>query len=265
MSVLDRGFIFADGVYEVLPVYNGQLFRPQEHWHRLENSLKSIRLQNPLTKQQWLDILETLIARNNGGDQAIYLQITRGAAKRDHNFPEHVVPTVFIMSDPISPSPKPVGVKAITCADTRWQHCDIKSIALLANILLRNQEVSVDAVEAILIREGYVTEGAASNVFIVVDSVAITPPKSQFILSGITRDLIIEAMQVAKLKVQEANIPENQLRTASEIWLCSSTREILTVINLDDTKVGTWQPGPVWSQVWQIYQDYKQKLRSLNQ
>jgi len=265
VSVLDRGFIFADGVYEVLPVYNGQLFRPQEHWHRLENSLKSIRLQNPLTKQQWLDILETLIARNNGGDQAIYLQITRGAAARVHNFPEHVVPTVFIMSEPISPSPKPVGVKAITCADTRWQHCDIKSIALLANILLRNQAVSVDAVEAILIREGYVTEGAASNVFIVVDSVAITPPKSQFILPGITRDLIIEAMQVAKLKVQEANIPENQLRTASEIWLCSSTREILPVINLDDTKVGTGQPGPVWSQVWQIYQDYKQKLRSLNQ
>ncbi|MDM8560137.1 D-amino acid aminotransferase [Candidatus Parabeggiatoa sp. HSG14] len=262
VPVLDRGFIFGDGVYEVIPVYAGQPFRLQEHLQRLENSLKNIKLQNPKTRQQWTEILEMLVAKNKGNDQAIYLQITRGPAKRDHNFPTEVVPTVFLMSDPIkAPLPSP-GVKAITCADIRWQHCDIKSIALLANVLLRQQAVEVGAAETILIRDGYVMEGAASNVFVVVNGVAITPPKSQFILPGITRDLILEAMQAAQLPCQEADIPETQLRCAEEIWITSSTREIIPIIRLDDKPVGTGQPGAVWSQVWKIYQDYKQKLRS---
>ncbi|MEN8215434.1 MAG: D-amino acid aminotransferase [Pseudomonadota bacterium] len=262
IPVLDRGFIFGDGVYEVIPVYAGRLFRLQEHLQRLDNSLKGIKLQNPLTHQQWIEILETLVARNNGGDQAVYLQITRGPAKRDHNFPDHIVPTVLIMSEPTSPAPPSTGVKAITCADTRWQHCDIKSIALLANILLRRQAIEVGAAEAILIRDGYVMEGAASNVFIVDDGVAITPPKSQFILPGITRDLTLEAMQAAQLPCREASIHVAQLRSAEEIWLTSSTREILPVIRLDDKAVGKGNPGPVWTQVWQIYQDYKQNLRT---
>mgnify|MGYP003572542282 CR=1 FL=1 len=262
VPVLDRGFIFGDGVYEVIPVYAGRLFRLEEHLQRLENSLKCIKLDNPLTRQQWIERLETLVVRNKGGDQSIYLQVTRGPAKRNHNFPERVVPTVFMMSEPASTLPPSNGVKAITRIDTRWQRCDIKSIALLANVLLRQEAVEVGAAEAILIREGYAMEGAASNVFIVADGVAITPPKSQFILPGITRDLIVEAMQAAQLPYREADISETQLRSADEIWITSSIREIVPVITLDDKRVGTGQPGAVWSQVWQIYQDYKQKLRS---
>ncbi len=264
VPVLDRGFLFGDGVYEVIPVYAGHLFRRQEHLQRLENSLKNIKLKNPLSQKQWCEILETLVARNNNdGDQAVYLQITRGSAKkRDHNFPDHVVPTVFVMIEPIKTLPPSTGVKAITSTDTRWQRCDIKSTALLANVLLRQQAVEVGAAETILIRDGYVMEGAASNVFIVVDGVPITPPKSQFLLSGITRDLILEAMQAAQFPCREANIPETQLRSADELWVTSSTREILPIITLDGKPVGSGQVGPIWSQVWQIYQAYKQKLRN---
>ncbi|MDM8566428.1 D-amino acid aminotransferase [Candidatus Halobeggiatoa sp. HSG11] len=262
ISVLDRGFIFADGVYEVIPVYGRQLFRLTEHLQRLENSLNSIKLPNPLTQQQWIEILETVIAKNTGENQSIYLQITRGPAKRDHNFPEQSVPTVFVMSDELKPASPSTGVKAITCNDTRWQNCDIKSIALLANILLRRQAIEAGAVEAILIRDGYVMEGSASNVFVVIDGIAITPPKSQFILPGITRDLIIEAMQTAYLPCKEADISVEQLESATEIWVTSSTKEILPVIQLDEKTVGTGKPGVVWSQVWEIYQNYKQKLYS---
>jgi len=265
VSVLDRGFIFADGVYEVIPVYGGRLFRLQEHLQRLENSLAALKLHNPLTQQQWIETLETVLARNQREDQSeqsVYLQVTRGPAKREHNFPEQVKPTVFIMSEPLQTNPPSSGVKAITRPDMRWQRCDIKSIALLANVLQRSEAVEMGAAEAILIRDGYIMEGAASNVFIVVDGVAITPPKSQFILPGITRDLILEAMQAAQLPCREADIPESQLRTASEIWITSSTREILPVIMLDDKPVGNGKQGPVWAQVFQIYQDYKQKLRT---
>lgn len=262
ISVLDRGFIFGDGVYEVLPVYNGQLFRLTEHLQRLENSLQAIRLANPLSRQQWIDILTTLVARNQSGDQSIYLQVTRGPAKREHNFPQLVQPTVFIMSEATPVNPPSPGVTAITCPDIRWQRCDIKSIALLANILLRQQAVDVGAVEAILIREGYVMEGAASNIFVVIDGIAMTPPKSQYILPGITRDLILEVMQANQLPYQEVAITEAQLRSADEIWVTSSVREILPITTLDENTVGSGKPGPIWSQVWQLYQNYKQQLRS---
>ncbi|MCK5717713.1 MAG: D-amino acid aminotransferase [Thiomargarita sp.] len=260
VSVLDRGFLFGDGVYEVIPVYSGHLFRAQEHLHRLDNSLKSIKLQNPLTRSQWIHILDDIVTHNHGGDQAIYLQVTRGSAKRDHNFPEHIVPTVFVMSDPIEVLPPSKGVRAITTLDTRWQHCDIKSISLLSNILLRRQAIENGGVESILIREGYAMEGAASNVFIVDKGIVITPPKSTFILAGITRDLILEAMHASNISCCEANISESQLHAADEIWLTSSTREILPVITLDKHRVGTGKVGSVWAQVLHIYQQYKQTL-----
>ena len=262
VSVLDRGFIFGDGVYEVMPVYAGRFFRLQERLQRLEKNLKNIKLPNPLTHQQWIETLETLVARNKGGDQSVYLQVTRGPAKRNHNFSDQVVPTVFIMSEPVPIQPPPTGVKAITCADIRWQRCDIKSIALLANVLLRQQAVEFGAAEAILIRDGYVMEGAASNVFIVSDGITITPPKSQFISPGITRDLILEAMHAAELPCREVDIPEAQLRSAQEIWVTGSVHGILPVITLDNTPVGLGQPGTVWSQVWQLYQDSKWKDES---
>ncbi len=262
ISVLDRGFIFADGVYEVIPAYGGKLFRLSEHLQRLENSLNSIKLPNPLTESEWIEILETVIAKNSGTNQSIYLQITRGPAKRNHSFPEQIIPTVFVMSEELKSLPPSTGVKAITCNDTRWQNCDIKSIALLANILLRNQAVETGATEAILLRDGYVMEGAASNVFVIVDNIAITPPKSQFILPGITRDLILEAMNAAKLPCKEADIPVAQLEAATEIWITSSTKEIVPIIELDGRTIGTGKPGRVWSQVCEIYQDYKQRLYS---
>ena len=262
ISVLDRGFIFGDGVYEVLPVYNGRLFRLVEHLQRLENSLQAIRLANPLSRQQWSDLLEKLVAYNHGGDQSIYLQVTRGPAKREHNFPHVIQPTVFMMSETIQAQPPSLGVKAVTCPDIRWQRCDIKATALLANVLLRQQAVDVGAVEAILIRDGYVMEGAASNVFIVIDGMTMTPPKSQYILPGITRDLILEVMQANQLPYQEVAITEIQLRSAAEIWVTSSVREILPIITLDEKTIGLGKPGPIWSQVWQLYQNYKQQLRS---
>jgi D-alanine transaminase len=264
IPVLDRGFIFGDGVYEIIPVFARHLFRFPEHWERLEKSLNHIKLPNPLSKEQWIEILETVIARNESEDQAIYLQITRGPAKREHNFPANVNPTVFIMSEPLETKPPPTNAKAITCADTRWQQCDIKSIALLANVLLRQQAVEQGSVEAILIRDGYVMEGAASNVFIVTDGTAITPPKNQFILPGITRDLILEVMKAAQLPIREANIPEALLRNADEIWITSSTREIIPITMLDDKPVGTGEPGQLWSQVLQLYQAYKEQLRQMN-
>jgi D-alanine transaminase len=264
ISVLDRGFIFGDGVYEVLPVYNGRLFRLVEHLQRLDNSLQAIRLANPLSRKQWIDILTTLVAHNQGGDQSVYLQVTRGPAKREHNFPQLIQPTVFIMTEVIQANPPSPGVKAITCPDIRWQRCDIKAIALLANILLRQQAVDVGAVEAILIRDGYVMEGAASNIFVVIDGIAMTPPKSQYILPGITRDLILEVMQANQLPYREIAITEAQLRSADEIWVTSSVREILPITTLDEKIVGSGKPGPVWSQIWQLYQNYKQQLRSLS-
>jgi D-alanine transaminase len=251
VPVLDRGFIFGDGVYEVIPVYNGQIFKLAEHLQRLENSLNSIKLVNPFTTEEWTEIFNSVVTRNDGGDRSIYLQVTRGVAKRDHQFPEVVTPTIFVMSNPLNRVAVPDPITAITCEDIRWKRCDIKSIALLPNILQRQAAVEAGAYEAILIRDGFVTEGAASNVFIVENGVVITPPKSNFILPGITRDIVLEIMP----SVKEENISEAQLRSADEIWITSSTREILPVISLDNQPVGTGEVGSVWSQALQLYKN----------
>lgn len=262
ISVLDRGFIFGDGVYEVIPVYAGKLFRLQEHLQRLERSLAAIELSNPLSQAQWQDLLETLIEKNGNGDQSIYLQVTRGVAPRNHNFPAVIKHTVFMMSQPFKDPEPLLGVKAITRADNRWQRCDIKAISLLSNVLLRQQAVEVGAVESILIRDGYITEGAASNVFIVKQGVVITPPEGAFILTGVTRDLILEVLQHAQIPCQVENISETQLRQADEIWVTSSTREIVPIITLDDQPVGDGKRGAMWQTTWDLFQAYKKKLRT---
>ncbi len=262
VPALDRGFIFGDGVYEVIPVYAGCLFRLEAHLKRLDNSLAAIKLSNPMTHEQWTTALEQLVTKNGHGDQSVYLQITRGAAKRKHNFPEHIKHTIFMMSEPLIDQPPSNGVSAITLTDIRWQMCHVKSIALLGSVLLREQAVEQGAVESILLRDGYVTEGAASNVFVVKDGVALTPPEGPFILTGITRDLIIESMQVANLACEETQITETTLRSADEIWLTSSTREILPVIKLDNKPVGNGRVGTLWQQAWDLFQAYKQSLRA---
>jgi D-alanine transaminase len=264
VPVLDRGFIFGDGVYEVIPVYGGKAFRLEHHLQRLKNSMQAVRITNPHSDEEWSAIINNVVTQNNGGDQSIYLQITRGVARRDHRFPDEATPTVFVMSNLFEPVPKEQlvqGVAAITLDDIRWQYCSIKSIALLPNILLRQQAVEQGAAEAILLRNGEVTEGAASNVFVVKDNIIITPPKTDCLLPGITRDLVVEQANKHGMPVKETNIKQADLETADEIWLTSSTKEILPVTRLNDRPVGNGQPGNVWRQMYALYQAYKKTLR----
>lgn len=263
VSVLDRGFIFGDGVYEVIPVYGGRLFRLPHHLDRLDHSLLGIRLANPLGHPAWQELLEKLVELNGGGDQSLYLQVTRGVAKRDHSFPPDTEPTVFAMSNPVGEVPDHLrqGIAAVSMEDIRWKLCHIKAIALLPNILLRQQAVDAGAAEAIMLRDGFVTEGAASNVFIVNNGVVLTPPKSNLLLPGITRDLVVELCQHNGVPCVEGAISEAQLRSADEIWLTSSTKELIPVTRLDDSPVGLGQPGTVWQQLIALYQQYKQAFR----
>ncbi|MBD9357804.1 D-amino acid aminotransferase [Methylomonas albis] len=260
VSVLDRGFLFGDGVYEVIPAYNGRLFRLEDHIARLNNSLNGIRLPLPHSVADWEAIFRPLLADDR--DQCIYLQITRGyAPKRDHGFPEHVVPTIFAMCADIKPFAGRVdGIKAITLDDTRWQLCNIKAITLLGNILLRQEALDQGSAEAILVRNGYVVEGAASNLFAVLDGELITPPKSHEILPGITRDVILELAAAHNIPYQEDVIALEALHNASEIWVASSTREIVPVVELDGEQVGNGKPGPIWKQMDDLLQAYKKSL-----
>ena len=260
ISVFDRGFIFGDGVYEVIPVFGRRLFRFAQHLTRLDASLREVRIANPLTTAQWREVLEQLIADNAEDDQSVYLQVTRGVAPRDHAFPSDVHPTVFAYAQPLRyPLPEQVtqGVAAITVPDLRWSRCDIKAIALLPNTLMRQQAIDAGAAEAILIRDGQVTEGAACNIFIVAGGRAITPPKGPFILPGITRDLVIELMQRHGIAHEERPVSEAELRAADEIWLTSSGKEILPITRLDDVPVGSGRQGPLNARVLGLYREYK--------
>ncbi len=263
VPVLDRGFIFGDGVYEVIPVYGRRPFRLPQHLARLERSLAAIRLDPPLDARGWTALIDELLARNPGGDRSVYLQVTRGPARRDHAFPRAPTPTVFAMVSPLNP-PDPAlleeGAAAVVLEDIRWSRCDIKSVNLLANILLRQQAVERGALEAILVRDGQVTEGAASNVFIVRAGEIRTPPTSRFMLPGITRDLVLELARAHGLPCREVPVSESELRGADEIWITSSTREVLPVTRLDGRPVGTG-PGPVWRRIMPLYQEYKRSLR----
>lgn len=267
VSVLDRGFVFADGVYEVIPCYGGHLLRLQQHLQRLDNSLDGIRLANPMDRLQWAAILEEIVKRNsdNHEDLSIYLQVTRGAAKRDHIFPDEVKQTVFVMATPMSAVPAEQlenGIATITHDDIRWRYCHIKSIALLPNTLMRQVAREAGAAEAILFRDNQITEGAASNVFIVHNGRILTPRKDECLLPGITRDLILEIAANDGLDCAEADISMQMLREAEEIWVTSSTKEILPVTRLDGLPVGNGKPGPVWRDMLDRYQIYKDKLRS---
>ena len=260
ISVMDRGFLFGDGVYEVIPCYLGHLFHLDAHIERLTASLHGIGMENPYNTKQWAEIFAPLI--DNNENQYIYLQITRGVApKRDHAFPANIEPTIFVMCNNIVPfAGLDTGVKAVTMNDSRWQYCNIKAIALLAHLLHRQTAVEQDCTEAILIKNGFVTEGAASNVFAVINGVMVTPPKSERILAGITRDVILELAEKHSLPYREAEISLDELKTADEIWVTSSTREIIPVVELDEQPVGDAKVGKVWQQINAIFQAYKQSL-----
>jgi len=265
VPVLDRGFLFGDGVYEVIPVYGGRLFRLPHHLRRLKNSLAGLRMPNPMSDAEWETMLAELVARNDGTDQAVYLQVTRGvAAKRDHAFPEVVRPTVFGMSNAVSVNRETAaeqGIKAITLDDIRWSLCNIKAITLLPNVLLRQQAIEADTAEAILINNDLAIEGAASNLFTVRNGLLITPPNSNALLPGITRDLVLELAANHGIPFREADIPASDLYSSDEIWLTSSTREISPVIQLNSTPVGEGKPGPLWHRMIVLYREYTDAVR----
>jgi len=263
VSVFDRGFLLGDGIYEVIPAFSGCLFRLDEHLDRLQNSLDAIQLLNPMSRDEWEVMFNQLISENMHPQLSLYLQITRGVAVRDHAFPKEAKPSVFAMANPIqvlADSYYENGVAAITTEDNRWQRCNIKAISLLPNVLLRQQAVEQGAAEVILIRDGNVTEGAASNVFVVIDGKIITPPKGQYILPGITRDLVLELAVANKFDCGEQMITHEMLLKADEIWVTSSTKEVLPVTKLDGKQVGIGKPGPVWQVMVNIYREYKTHL-----
>lgn len=267
ISPMDRGFLFADGVYEVIPCYAGKPFRLDEHLRRLEYSLAAIRLAVPQSRDDWRALITQLVARNGGGSVSVYLQVTRGvAAVRDHAFPaEPVAPTVFAFTSPLKKPPvdyldEAGGSRAITLDDTRWARCDIKSVSLLANVLLRQAAIDAGASECLMLRDGFLTEGAASNAFIVKDGVLATPPHSHCILGGITRDLIIELARRHGIPVEEREISEQELHAADEVWVTSSIREIVPVTRLNDHAVGDGRVGPMWKRLARIYFDFKNGL-----
>lgn len=264
VSVFDRGFIFGDGVYEVMPVFGGRLFRLPHHLARLERSLAEIRLSNPLARGEWEAIFARLIEECGAEDQSVYLQITRGVAPRDHAFPPDAHPTVFAYAQAAKYPAADLlanGIAVVTASDNRWLRCDIKATALLPNALLRQQAVERGAVEAILIRDGWVTEGAASNVFVIRNGTISTPPNGPFILPGITRDLTLELAAANGLRALEEPIAEATLFDADEIWLTSSMREILPVTRLNERPVGSGKPGPMHARLFALYQAYKQAFR----
>ncbi|MBY0474903.1 MAG: D-amino acid aminotransferase [Nitrosomonas sp.] len=260
VPVLDRGFIFGDGVYEVIPVYSRKPFRLAEHLMRLQHSLDGIRLKNPFSNEEWRNILEQVITNNDGEDQYIYLHITRGVAKRDHAFPANVPPTVFIMSNSLLQPPEELlksGASAVTANDNRWVRCDVKAISLLPNVLLRQLAVDVQALETILIRNGFLTEGSASNIFIIKDKTLLAPPKSNLMLPGITYDVVLELAAANQIPHEIREISEIEIRIADEILLTSSTKEIMPITLLDNKPVGDGKPGEFFRQLHTLYQEFK--------
>jgi D-alanine transaminase len=263
VPVLDRGFIFGDGIYELVPVYSRVPFRLEEHLARLERSLGAVRIKNPYTRAQWRDVIQRLIAAQPFEDQGLYFQVTRGVAKRDHAFPQDVEPTVFAMSNPLVSPPAALverGAAARSAEDFRWQRCDIKSISLIGNCLLRQVSADAGEAETILFRDGKLTEASASNVFIVKAGVIQAPPKSKLILPGITYDVVVELASEAGLPLEFRDIGESEARAADEIWVTSSSKEVLAIVLLDGKPVGDGKPGPMFRRVYALYQEFKRTV-----
>jgi D-alanine transaminase len=263
VPVLDRGFIFGDGVYELIPVYSRAPFRMDEHLARLEKSLAAVRIKNPYAREKWREILLALIAKQPWDDQGVYLQVTRGVAKRDHAFPAGVEPTVFVMCNPLVNPPQELvekGAAAVSAADYRWHRCDIKSISLIGNCLLRQVSADAGAVETILFRDGKLTEASASNVFVAKAGKLLSPPKSNLILPGITYDVVVEIAQAVKIPLEFRDVTETEVRTADEVWLTSSSKEILAVSTLDGKPVGDGKPGPLFRKAYAGYQEFKARV-----
>jgi D-alanine transaminase len=263
VPVLDRGFIFGDGVYEVVPVYSRVPFRLEEHLQRLERSLAETGIRNPYARGQWRDTVYRVVDAQPFEDQSVYFQVTRGVAKRDHAFPKHAEPTVFMMSNPLVPPPPEQveqGGRAISAPDFRWLRCDIKSTSLLGNCLLRQLSAEAGATETILFRDGKLTEASASNVFAVKRGTILAPAKNNLILPGITYDVVIELASAASLALEVRDVTEEEVRAADELWVTSSSKEVFPIVELDGRAVGDGRPGPAFRRMYQLYQDFKQKV-----
>jgi D-alanine transaminase len=270
VSVLDRGFIFGDGIYEVVPVYGGRLFRFDEHMARLQRSLSKLRIDNPHTTEQWLAACRTLVQqlseRNPAPDQLVYIQVTRGVAPRDHVMPPGIVPTVFMMASPMKPATpeqRHAGVACTTARDFRWERGDIKSISLLGNVLARQISADQGTVETIMFRDGFLTEAAASNVWIVKDGALLGPPKSEHVLEGIRFELLKELCEDQGIAYNLRPIPEADVLSADEVLLSSATKEVLPVTRIDGEQVGhgalRGKPGPVYARLYEAYQRAKRE------
>jgi D-alanine transaminase len=263
ISVLDRGFIFGDGVYEVVPVYSGYPFRLQQHLARLHNSLAAIKLANPMTLAQWSQLVRRLIKLHPWKDQAVYVQVTRGVAARDHAFPKGVAPTVFVMTNPMTtPDRKLVmaGVACVTATDNRWLRCDIKSTSLLGNVLMRQRAADAGCLETIMFRDGFLSEASSSNVFVVRGKAVLAPPNNHLVLPGTTHDVVMELARKARIPIELREVSEDEVRAADEIWLTSATKEVLAVSRLDGKPVGSGKPGPMFKRMYKLYQDYKRTV-----
>ena len=260
IPVLDRGFIFGDGIYEVIPVYGRKMFRADQHLARLFRSLASISITNPYGKEEWLGLINKVMAAHEADDQMVYLQVTRGVAKRAHAFPKDVTPTVFIMTNPIvlpSAAARESGVACVTMEDKRWLRCEIKSISLLGNILAAQNAAEHDATESIQFRDGYLTEASASNVWIVKDGVLMGPPKDNLILEGIRYGLIEELCAANNIPLHARRITREEVFAADEVMLSSATKEVLAVVKLDGKSIGDGKPGAVYHKLYAAYQQAK--------
>ncbi|WP_042695655.1 D-amino acid aminotransferase [Azospirillum sp. B506] len=258
VSPLDRGFLFADGLYEVTAAYNGRLFEPDAHIARLQRGLSELRIGCTLSAGDWMGIMERLAAESGiDGDLTVYLQVTRGAAaSRGHAFPAGVTPSVFGMVSPLKRPPaawRDQGVAAITIPDIRWGRCDLKTVALLGSVLAQQAATDAGVVDALQLRDGLVTEGAATNIFVVKDGVVATPVNDNRILQGITRTVILRLAAEAGIRLEERDIPATELETADEIWIASTTKEITPVTSLNGKPVGSGTPGMVWRRLFALF------------
>ena len=264
ISPLDRGFLYSDGAYEVMPVYEGRPFRFEAHAERLTRSLAEIKMEDPHTRTEWRNLISTLITRNGGGDQYVYWQVTRGAEFGRNHAPLPDIPrTVFAFCAPLpvtSAETLENGVSCVTAEDTRWARCDVKSVSLLANILLRQLAVDANAAETILLRGDELMEASSSAVHVVTGGVIVSPPRSHKILPGTTRSVMEEVAVRAGVSYQAARVSEQQLRSADEVWLSAATREVQPVTRLDGKPVGTGKPGPIWRRIHEEWQRYKREL-----
>jgi D-alanine transaminase len=263
ISVLDRGFTFAESIYEVIPVFGKNIFRLREHLNRLDNSLQAIHITNPFSVSEWQEILSEVLARNDDDvDRSLYVQVSRGVGDREHLDDSEMVPTTFVMCRRAKKLDFEDGVSVITHEDIRWKYCHIKATTLLANVMLKQLARDADnSTEAILFRGDYLTEGAASNVFLVKDNVVRTPEKDGSVLPGITRDLVLELLEHASISCVENKITLNEFKNADEIWLTSSSLGIAPVIRLDGNEVGKGKPGQFWRKANALYEDFKLNSR----